>query len=346
MASRQHMANTRQTRALNIDYDTVHQIAAGFEQALRDELRYRGSVVTGQVESLLFSRGQPGPAAWAQNSWLAPREYAIDSIGAAARQLAAIQRNWYLHSVACHRRARLIADKLAPIRFKPRAFPATIPTAPLGVFCLLDRYCLLASPTCASPFANGLPDFVEDRQGPPNRAYLKLWEALTLARQQPGPGDFCLDLGAAPGGWSWVLAQLGADVLAVDRAQLVPELMQHQHVQLQTGDAFQWQLADLPRQPDWLVCDIIAYPQRLLELARYWATACPQTHIIMTIKFQGRADPALMSQFLQIPGSGLLHLSANKHELTFFRLAGGSPPEAITGDCPGYLAARQGVDPG
>lgn len=330
---------TTPARALTIDYDTVHQAAVGFEQALRDELRYRGSVVTDQIESLLFTRGCPGPAAWAQNSWLGPREYAIESIGEAARQLASIQRNWYLHSVACHRRARLIAEKLAPIRFKPRPFPAVIPKAPLGVFCLLDRHRLLASPVSSSPFANGLPDFMEDRQGPPNRAYLKLWEALTLARRHPGAGDFCLDLGAAPGGWSWVLAQLGTDVLAVDRAQLIPGLMRHDRVQLQTGDAFQWRLADLPRQPDWILSDVVAYPQRLLELARYWSIACPRANIVLTIKLQGRADPALMSQFLQIAGARLLHLAANKHELTFFRLADGGPPEAISGDSPGYLSA-------
>ena len=36
----------------------------------------------------------------------------------------------------------------------------------------------------------------------------------------PQPGETCLDLGAAPGGWTWAIASLGAQVTAVDRAPL------------------------------------------------------------------------------------------------------------------------------
>ena len=62
---------------------------------------------------------------------------------------------------------------------------------------------------------------------PPNRAYLKLWEALTLAANMPDgrmprPGELCLDLGSSPGGWSWVLQKLGARVISVDKAPLDP----------------------------------------------------------------------------------------------------------------------------
>ena len=39
-----------------------------------------------------------------------------------------------------------------------------------------------------TPFANGEVAFVEDRAGPPNRAYLKLWEALVRLGRWPGPG--------------------------------------------------------------------------------------------------------------------------------------------------------------
>jgi hypothetical protein len=47
---------------------------------------------------------------------------------------------------------------------------------------------ILASPTKTSPFVNGAVQFVEDREGPPSRAYLKLWEVLTRFGAWPQPG--------------------------------------------------------------------------------------------------------------------------------------------------------------
>lgn len=317
-----------ESTSLPIGYDTVHIAAEGHRDALIDELVHRGSTLVEEIGGLLFTHGVPGPAAWAQNSWLTPAEYRVDSIGDAARLLASIQRNWHLHSVSHHRRARLIAGKLAPIRFKPLDFPAQIPTSPLGVFCLLERDRLLASPTCSSAFADGLPTFNEDRQGPPNRAYLKLWEALTLARRMPGPDDVCLDLGASPGGWSWVLAQLGAGVIAVDRADLAPEVASSGRVTVQRRDAFSLKLDDLAQRPDWIFSDVIAYPERLFTLADYWCRACPKAGVILTVKCQGAVDVAAIDRFLDIHKGRLRHLAANKHELTFFRLPEPGPAEA------------------
>lgn len=310
-------------------YDTVHVAAPDHIEALTDELAHRGSKVVARHEDLIFASGACGPAAWAANTWLTPTEYPIESIGAAARRLRALQRNWALHAVGDHRRCRLIAERLPTIRFRALSFPCTPPTAALGAWCLLDRHRLLASPTCSSPFADGVAVFEPDRDGPPNRAYLKLWEALTLARCRPGPGDHCLDLGASPGGWTWVLAGLGARVTAVDRAGLAPALAANPHITQRRGDAFALRAEDIG-PVKWICSDLIAYPERLLALARYWASACPTAHIVLTVKCQGTVDAALIARFLEIPGAGLCHLSANKHELTFFRLPGGPPPEAVT----------------
>lgn len=311
-----------------IGYDTVHVPAREHRDELAAELRYRGSQVIDEVGGLLFSQGAPGPAAWAQNSWLAPVEYDIQSISHAARLLVSVQRNWHLHSVAHHRRARLIADKLPPIRFKPLDFPAEVPCAPLGAFCLLSRNRLLASPICSSAFAGGEPVFNENRQEPPNRAYLKLWEALTLARRRPAAGDSCLDLGASPGGWTWALARLGAEITAVDRAALVPELAARPNVTVLQQDAFSMSLNGLAHHPSWILSDIIAYPERLFTLADYWCRTCPDADVILTVKCQGVVDPAAVDRFLDIPRARLLHLAANKHEVTFFRLRAASPPAA------------------
>ncbi|MBM3472095.1 MAG: hypothetical protein FJX75_02325 [Armatimonadetes bacterium] len=59
---------------------------------------------------------------------------------------------------------------------------------------------------------------------PLNRAEKKLREALQVFGLTVTPGMRALDLGAAPGGWSKALAEEGAEVLAVDPADLDPEV--------------------------------------------------------------------------------------------------------------------------
>ena len=167
------------------------------------------------------------PAAWALDIWTDPREIAAPSVKAAADALRAMQRNWAAYPAALHRRMALIEAQLPPVKARELAFPAAAPTAHLGAWTLLAPDRLLASPTKTSPFPNGVCRFVEDRTGPPSRAYLKFWEACALLRRWPAPGETCFDLGAAPGGWTWALARLGARVTAVDKAPLDPAVAAH-----------------------------------------------------------------------------------------------------------------------
>ena len=203
---------------------------------------------------------------------------------------------------------------------KPLVFPAAAPSAPLGSWLLLDAGTILAASDCSSPFPNGEARFVEDREGPPNRAYLKLWEALTLIGRLPGPGDLCLDLGASPGGWSWVLAKLGARVIAVDKAPLAPSVVAMPGVEVRQASAFSMEPATLG-PVDWPFSDVICYPTRLLSLIERWLAAGLARNLVCTIKFQGATDHATARRFAVIPGSRLMHLHHNKHELTWIRLA-------------------------
>jgi 23S rRNA (cytidine2498-2'-O)-methyltransferase len=59
---------------------------------------------------------------------------------------------------------------------------------------------------------------------PVSRAEWKLKEAFEAFRLELPAGARALDLGAAPGGWTRVLSGLGAQVLAVDPAELHPEV--------------------------------------------------------------------------------------------------------------------------
>jgi len=284
----------------------------GFLEELRAEL----GEVSASYGRLLISPGAPKPAAWIANLWLDPVEIPIASIGDAAKRLRAIQRNWALYPHVQHRRAALIEAKLPKVSAKPLVFPAPAPEAPLGSWTLIDPGTMLASARCTSPFPNGEPSFVEDRQAPPSRAYLKLWEALTVLGTHPKPAELCLDLGSSPGGWTWVLATLGARVISVDKAPLDPRVAAMPGVEMLRESAF----ALDPRAIgpiDWLFSDVVCYPARLLRLVERWLDAGTCRRFVCTLKFQGATDHEIAQRFAQISGSRLLHLSHNKHELTW-----------------------------
>ncbi len=298
---------------------SAYLAAEGFEAELAEELRRAGRRVSAWHGRLALSPDPPGPAAWALDTWTDPREIAAPSVKAAADALRAIQRNWAGYAAAHHRRSTLITERLPPVKARALAFPEAAPTAHLGAWTLLAPDRLLASPTKTSPFVNGEVAFVEDREGPPSRAYLKLWEALTRLGRHPGPGETCLDLGASPGGWTWALARLGARVVAVDKAPLAPEVASMPGVSVRQESAFG---LDPAREAsvDWLFSDVICYPARLLGLVRRWIEAGRARHILCTVKFQGATDHDVAAEFAAIPGAVLFHGAHNKHELMFARL--------------------------
>jgi 23S rRNA (cytidine2498-2'-O)-methyltransferase len=291
--------------------------AEGFEQQLRDELGEARIVAS--HGRLLLVEGATAPAAWAANTWFDPQTIAIVSIADGAKKLRSLQRNWALYACRLHRRARLIQEQLPHVSAKPLAFPASAPTAPLGSWTLIDENTILAAPHCSSPFPNGEVQFVEDKAAPPNRAYLKLWEVLTLLGLHPAPGDRCLDLGSSPGGWTWVLQSLGARVISVDKAPLDPTIAALPGVEFRRMSAFALEPAEIG-PVDWLFSDVVCYPARLFALAERWLQSGLARNLVCTLKFQGATDHATASRFAAIPGGRLVHLHHNKHELTWVKL--------------------------
>ena len=184
---------------------------------------------------------------------------------------------------------------------------------------MLDPGTILAAARCSSPFRHGEVEFIENKTAPPNRAYLKLWEALTLLEARPRAGDICLDLGASPGGWTWVLHETGARVIAVDKAPLASSVAVLPRVESRQESAFALDPQEVG-PVDWLFSDVICYPQRLLTLVQRWLAAGTARRFVCTIKFQGKTDHAIAREFAAIPGSRLMHLHHNKHELTWVRL--------------------------
>lgn len=297
----------------------VYIAARGFEAELREEIRRKGLELLHTRERLMATREGPRQLVWAQNTWLSPRFIPALSVNSGAAGLKSLQRNWSLYSTLEHRRAELIRQALPVVRAKPHVFGAPAPAAPLGAWTMWSRELILASPACSSPFPNGEVHFEENKSAPPNRAYLKLWEAFTRTGRMPGPGDLCLDVGSSPGGWTWVLAELGARVFSVDKAPLAPRIAAHPLVDFCKGSAFSLD-PGLAGNASWLLCDVACYPDRLFSFVQKWAASDIGIHILCTIKFSGKTDFDVLDAFLRIPGSICMHLFANKHEVTWIKL--------------------------
>ncbi|MGQ7263350.1 23S rRNA (cytidine(2498)-2'-O)-methyltransferase RlmM [Vreelandella sp. V005] len=107
----------------------------------------------------------------------------------------------------------------------------------------------------------------------PSRSTLKLeeawhefiprdeWEARLAPHMQAA------DLGAAPGGWTWQLVQRGMYVYAIDNGPMDTSLMKTGQIDHLQEDGFTW---EPPQRLDWLVCDIVDKPVRVLAMVERW----------------------------------------------------------------------------
>lgn len=270
-------------------------------------------------DRLFLAAGAPRPVFWVQNLWLEPVRIPVSSISDAARKLRGIQRNWAPYLYQLHRRGALIQEQLPALPLRPRRFPLDLPETPMGGWTLLDERTLLASPRCSSPLPNGEIRFEENHTDPPSRAYLKLWELFTLLRRAPRAGEVCLDFGASPGSWTWVLHSLGARVTSVDRAPLDGRIAALPGVRHIRHNAFSLPPAEFGRV-DWLFSDVVAYPGRLWSWLELWLGAGSCSRFVCTVKFQGPPERSMIERFASVPGSRLLHLCHNRHELTWVLL--------------------------
>jgi 23S rRNA (cytidine2498-2'-O)-methyltransferase len=178
-------------------------------------------------------------------------------------------------------------------------------------------------------------------QRPLNRAESKLREALEAFGVEVHPGMRALDLGAAPGGWTKVLAEAGAEVVAVDPADLDPgvaALPRVTHVRAHgqdlalSADAAPFDLLtnDMNLDPDRSAAVVLA----LLPWLR------PRGAVIMTVKFMSGRRRALIGQVMDALGPHFLeqrrqHLPHNARETTvLFRGLRATTPAPNPGGAP------------
>jgi len=144
----------------------------------------------------------------------------------------------------------------------------------LHVAFLGGHHVVLASsdPRDSSPWPLGIPR-LKAHPDAPSRSALKLEEALLTLLDEEERSQLlrdnmqAADLGAAPGGWTWVLVRHGMKVTAVDNGPMRQQLLDGGRVDHLRADGFQWQPR---RRLDWMVCDMVEQPRRVAERMATW----------------------------------------------------------------------------
>lgn len=179
-----------------------------------------------------------------------------------------------------------------------------------GLFAFLtDAGRLLAS---RQAFFGGQRRMADDPQAP-SRSYLKAEEAYAVLGEAPKAGELVVDLGAAPGGWSYSAAKRGARVAAVDNGPLKGGALNNPLIEHRPEDAFKFQA-----RCDWLFCDMIEDPERVLGLLEQWLSRRACRRFVVNLKF-GRRDPMPLLRRARALRCELLlarHLYHDREELT------------------------------
>lgn len=166
--------------------------------------------------------------------------------------------------------AATLAEALPDAKRVDDAALRRLGSMPLAQVCLIDPERAVAGVTysnAALSLAPGGRTRVRVTGSFPSRAARKIEEALAWLGVEPGPGEVCVDLGAAPGGWTYVLAERRARVIAVDPAKLRPEILAKKGVSHVQQSAFTY----APDEPvDWLFCDMAWRPLEAAALLAKW----------------------------------------------------------------------------
>lgn len=156
----------------------------------------------------------------------------------------------------------------------------------------------------------------------PSRSYLKMEEALHRLGIEPEAGQTVIDLGAAPGGWTYAFARRGCQVTAIDNGPLrltsaVVRRVEHLH-----RDGMTYRLAPHLPPVDWLVGDMLIPPGQAFSLLKYWVGGRHCRRIVLNIKLpQQQPLPALLPICTWLQGRGALQLRQLYHdrrEVTLF----------------------------
>ena len=121
----------------------------------------------------------------------------------------------------------------------------------------------------------------------PSRSYLKVEEGYRVLGHSPLQNDLVVDLGAAPGGWSFSAAKRGATVFAIDNGPLKKGALQWDTIIHKKADAFKF-VPDT--RMDWLFCDLVEEPHHVMQMISQWFANRRCRSFVINFKF-GHVNP-------------------------------------------------------
>lgn len=145
----------------------------------------------------------------------------------------------------------------------------------------------------SSAHVMGIPRLKFPSQAP-SRSTLKLDEAFLyfIPRNEWDvrltSGMNAVDLGSAPGGWTYQLVRRGMMVTAIDNGPMAESLMETGQVKHKTMDGFKY--VPMKQNVYWLVCDMIEKPQRVAKLMSEWLLNgyCKEAMFNLKLPMKGR----------------------------------------------------------
>ncbi len=165
----------------------------------------------------------------------------------------------------------------------------TAPSLRLHVFMLTKQLARIGvcdpDAASASIWPLGIPRLRIPKDAP-SRSTAKLAEAIHYFfgdddERLLQPEMRAVDLGAAPGGWTWQLVHRGIKVMAVDNGAMKGEMADNAMVHHLREDGFRF----VPKKAvDWMVCDIVDSPSRIATLVGRWLKEGWTRHTIFNLK--------------------------------------------------------------
>jgi 23S rRNA (cytidine2498-2'-O)-methyltransferase len=298
---------------------------SSFESLLARELGQSGARVLSQGSGWVTAQGECVDSAFAHLIMRETTELRGESVNALAKQLA----EYFLEGIrgerideawpcvlqgpteveGLNRRIRAVEKALREFLKKrlSRVAKLAVDALPRGVqearglFVWFTDFGVMQVSRRAK--VNGQRRMADDSLAP-SRSYLKAEEGYVVLGQEPTEGETVVDLGAAPGGWSYSAAKRGARVIALDNGPMKGGALGHALIDHRLEDAFRFSPPEGTTY-DWLFCDMVEEPHHVLRhILEPWLAGGWSRHFVVNLKF-GRVDPVALLGELRAKDSPL-----------------------------------------